>query len=154
MSCLGHKYKVNLQYTEGISLFSLTHSHTVYINESKTYDFELLVLISLVTACLLSLALDVWTFFFSIIIHLFRTIQSQHSCDFEYSFQSCHSLIHLWVLRHTDSIHIQKFNRVEAEVRDSKHSVQSFHSCLGGGITLCDVTVTDYCRCALCFKAT
>lgn len=50
MTSLCHKYAVNQQYTEGnLLLFSLTHSHTEYINELKikfkTHDVEQLVLI-------------------------------------------------------------------------------------------------------------
>lgn len=46
-------------------------------------------------------------------------------------------------------------SEVKAEVHDSKHNVQNSHTCLGGGITACDdVTVTDCCTCALCFKVT
>lgn len=52
----------------------------------------------------------------------------------------------------THKAHIQKSDRIQAEVHDSKHTVQNFHTCLGEGITECDVTVIDYRTSALCFK--
>lgn len=50
---------------------------------------------------------------------------------------------------HNDYSH----SKVKAEVHDSKHNVQNFHTRLGGGITACSVTVIDYCTCALCFQS-
>lgn len=45
-----------------------------------------------------------------------------------------------------------KSDRVKQKVHVRKRTVQSFHSRPGGGITVCDMTLTNYCTCPLFFK--